>query len=43
VRYALRKYRINPAKDLTLIQFGFMARPEQFVDLRFLDGVEKSG
>ena len=25
VRYALRKYNINPDKDLTLIQLGFMA------------------
>jgi ABC-type nitrate/sulfonate/bicarbonate transport system substrate-binding protein len=25
VRYALRKYNINPEKDLTLIQLGFMA------------------
>jgi ABC-type nitrate/sulfonate/bicarbonate transport system substrate-binding protein len=25
IRYALRKYNINPEKDLTLIQLGFMA------------------
>jgi ABC-type nitrate/sulfonate/bicarbonate transport system substrate-binding protein len=25
IRYALRKYNINPDKDLTLIQLGFMA------------------
>jgi len=25
IRYALRKYNINPDKDLTLMQLGFMA------------------
>ena len=38
VRYALRKYNINPDKDLTLIQLGFMATVAAGLQGRSIEG-----